>query len=111
VAAWVKPFVPFIKKTLPAYSWEPVIFVSARVRKLSRFDYARDSLVASWRPGMGLIGAKPRAFGLWMLDLIGADRGDEFHDLFPGTGAVTAAWEEFSGMPRAADTPLLSWTE
>lgn len=108
VAAWVKPFTPFVKKTIPAYAWEPVIFTGGRARKLSSIHYTRDWLAASWRPGTGLTGAKPRDFCMWIFDLLGADRDDHFDDLFPGSGAVSAAWVELCGLQRAGDAPLFS---
>ncbi len=29
----------------------------------------------------------------WLFEVMGCEPQDELHDLFPGTGAVTAAWE------------------
>jgi len=49
------------------------------------------------RKGELFLGRKPRAFCRWVFDLLGAQRGDTLDDLFPGTGAVTAAWEEYVG--------------
>jgi hypothetical protein len=44
----------------------------------------------------GLVGAKPRAFCRWLFGLLGAQPGDTLDDLFPGTGAVLAAWAEWN---------------
>ncbi|WP_303678230.1 hypothetical protein [Dehalococcoides mccartyi] len=41
----------------------------------------------------GLAGAKPKLFCNWLFDILGLMPDDEFNDLFPGTGAVTRAWE------------------
>ena len=41
----------------------------------------------------GLTGAKPEAFCRWMFAVLGMQPGDELVDLFPGTGAVTQAYE------------------
>ena len=43
------------------------------------------------------LGRKPREFCRWVFTLLGAQRGDSLADLFPGSGAVTIAWEEFIG--------------
>ena len=59
------------------------------------------------RNGEVFMGRKPRDFSMWMFRLLGAASGDEFHDLFPGTGAVSAAWAELCGMnPELPLTPL-----
>lgn len=39
----------------------------------------------------GTHGAKPPEFCDWILDLIGYQIGDEFDDLYPGTGAMGEA--------------------
>lgn len=49
------------------------------------------------RKGELFLGRKPRAFCRWVFDLLGAQPGDTLDDLFPGTGAVTAAWAEYIG--------------
>lgn len=103
VAAWVKPFASFKKGVNPAYCWEPVLFVSARgasdrvlPEKGCGRSTTRDYLSEPITLKRGLTGAKPDAFCRWMFDLIGAQPGDEFVDMFPGSGAVGAAWEKFS---------------
>ena len=96
VGAWVKPFCAFKKAPpgsataciSPAYSWEPVIFRSARVHTVP----CRDHLVENIYMEPGFPGAKPPAFSRWIFDLLGAVEGDDFADLFPGSGAVSAAW-------------------
>lgn len=42
---------------------------------------------------------KPPEFSVWMFRLLGARRGDELVDLFPGSGAVTRAWERYTAPP------------
>lgn len=51
------------------------------------------------RAGKAFVGAKPHAFGLWIMDLLGVQPGDEVDDLFPGTGAVTRAIEQRLKLP------------
>ncbi len=49
----------------------------------------------------GLIGGKPLPFSKWIFSLLGAQLGDEFVDIFPGTGAVSAAWlSHISAIPQ-----------
>lgn len=43
-----------------------------------------------------VIGAKPAAFCGWMFQLLGALPGDNFTDLFPGSGGVTRAWATYA---------------
>jgi hypothetical protein len=44
---------------------------------------------------------------MWLFGILGAERGDTLDDLFPGSGAVSAAWAEFTGAPSPLDpTPL-----
>lgn len=96
VAAWVKPFCSFKPGVPVAYAWEPVIFFGGRRRGRDERT-TRDWLACSITLKRGLAGAKPRDFCRWVFDLLGADDGDTLDDLFPGTGAVSAAWSEWIG--------------
>lgn len=60
------------------------------------------------RKGDVFLGRKPREFSRWMFMLLGAQRGDTLDDLFPGSGAVTAAWEEFVGERPARELALFT---
>lgn len=53
-----------------------------------RYAMRKDDL----RSGRTFVGRKPKAFSLWVLDLLGWLPGDMIDDLFPGTGAVQEAW-------------------
>lgn len=96
VGAWCKSFAAFKKAPpgadtaciSPAYTWEPVIFRCARVHHVA----CRDHLVEPISMQAGLPGAKPPAFSRWIFDLLGAAEGDEFTDVFPGSGVVGLAW-------------------
>jgi hypothetical protein len=46
--------------------------------------------------GSDLIGRKPQAFCAFLFDVLGMLPGDDFEDLFPGSGIVTRAWRELS---------------
>lgn len=93
VCAWVKPHgVP--KATRGIHSaWEPVIVVGGRQRRPGVRDHLR-ALPA--RFGGELMGRKPIAFAAWLFDLLGMRTGDQFVDLFPGTGIITRAWASLS---------------
>lgn len=98
VASWVKPFASFKPGVNPAYAWEPIIFSGGRKRDRTQ-PTVRDWISCPITLKRGLVGAKPRKVILWIFDLLGAVPSDEFHDLFPGSGAVTAAWNDFSRQP------------
>jgi hypothetical protein len=55
------------------------------------------------RKGELFLGRKPREFCRWVFTLLGAAAGDTMDDLFPGTGAVGIAWEEFTGARPARE--------
>jgi hypothetical protein len=101
VAAWVKPFAVFKPNVNPAYAWEPVLFRGGRKRTRDQ-DTIRDWVAAPITLRRGLAGAKPEAFCFWLFDLLGMDESDELVDLFPGTGAVSAAWESWRRQRRFA---------
>lgn len=94
IGAWVKPFASFKPGVNPAYAWEPVLFFGGRKRERSERT-VRDWHAENITLKRGLTGAKPEGFCFWLFDLLGAVPGDELTDLFPGTGAVTAAWERY----------------
>lgn len=98
IAAWVKPFASFKPGVNPAYAWEPVLFMPGRsgsARSGGRnAPTVRDWVSANIMLKKGLSGVKPPAFCEWLFHLLGMQPSDEFHDLFPGSGAVTRAWEQ-----------------
>ncbi len=99
VAAWVKPFCSFKPNVNPAYAWEPVLFRGAR-KKPRTEPTVRDFVSANITLKKGLTGAKPLAFSLWMFNLLGILPTDEFVDIFPGSGMVGLAWNQFRGVPE-----------
>lgn len=90
-----------IRPTAVQWMWEPVIWRGGRKGKPN--PSPRDWLTYNTAPRSaakdGLIGGKPAEFCLWMFSLLNAQRGDTLDDLFPGTGAVTLAWQRFQGEP------------
>lgn len=113
VGAWVRtnapPFNPNPDGRGAVRSWEPVVYVPARVSEKNAPDRVRDVLQAHVPNGVlyqGLTGTKPPAFARWMFALLGALTGDEFVDLFPGSGAMSAAWTEWSLQPSLLSPAL-----
>ena len=93
VGAWVKPWTPWKPGNNPMFTWEPVIFCGGRKRD-KHAPVVRDwcSVNSMMKAPKGWKGAKPRDFIWWIFDLMGMEPGDEFHDLFPGSGAVEKAY-------------------
>lgn len=104
VSAWVKPFAVFKPNVGVAYAWEPVIWRGGR-RRTREQDTVRDWVSANITLKRGLTGAKPREFCRWLFALLNIQSGDEFIDVFPGTGAVAAAFNEWIA---TADVPELT---
>ena len=107
VGAWVKPFAVFKPGVGVAYTWEPVIFREGRKRPRTQ-PTARDWVSANITLRKGLTGAKPIQFCDWLFDLLTLEPDDEFTDLFPGTGIVTAAWGEWRSRNRRVQMALVS---
>ena len=104
VAAWTKPFAFFKPWVWPTYAWEPVIFRRPKARPHLRerptpFDWVRcNPLGVTERErehASGVKGRKPQAFCFWLFDMLDMRPEDELHDLFPGSGGVTAAWDQW----------------
>lgn len=91
--AWVKSFAAFKRNVSVAYAWEPVIVKAARKPVVSGRCIMRDWIDCPITMKRGLTGAKPERVCHWAFEMVGASPDDELADLFPGTGAVTKAWE------------------
>jgi hypothetical protein len=98
VGAWVKPFAAGKPGVVLNYAWEPVIFVPVRKPRDLMVDWVRASAaIGSHRQRQSSVkGMKPPVFCYWLFGALGLRPGDELVDLFPGSGAVTDAWEEWS---------------
>lgn len=99
VAAWHRGERP-TRSARPLNAWEPVIYSGGRAVLSSGPGRRVDSLVYGARPRTTdphrVIGAKPAVFARWIFDLLGAAPGDDFDDLFPGSGGVGRAWGVFA---------------
>lgn len=127
VAAWHRGERP-TRSAGPLNAWEPVIYFGGRrvVQDVRRDASAQldathptpalhdasqgpgrrvDSLVyaakARTTDPNRVIGAKPAAFCRWVFDLLGAHPGDDFTDIYPGSGGVLRAWSVFTGTEAA----------
>lgn len=94
VMAWVKPFASFKPGVNPAYAWEPVIVRGGRPYGREAVT-VRDWVAANITMQTGMPGAKPEAFCFWLFAALNLHPGDEFDDLYPGSGAVARAWEKW----------------
>jgi hypothetical protein len=95
IAAWVKPFCSFKPGVNPAYAWEPVIWKSTRARVREQVT-VRDWIAEPITLQKGLAGAKPITFCYWLFELLNIQSGDTLDDLFPGTRAVSVAFEQWT---------------
>lgn len=91
--SWVKSFAAFKKNVSVAYAWEPVIVKAVRKPVVSGRIVMRDWIMCPITLQRGLVGAKLEGVCRWAFELVGAEQGDELVDLYPGTGAVTHAWD------------------
>ena len=103
IMAWVKPVAAFKRNVSVAYAWEPVLVKAARKPTISHRIVMRDWISEPIAMKRGLVGAKPEAVCMWGFEMMGAQPSDELCDLFPGTGAVTRAWDKWRSL---LDKPL-----
>lgn len=70
-------------------AWEPVLVQTPKMTRRGRGMNVRDVLVAP-HPEVAHLGAKPRAWTAWVIDMLGVGDDDEVVDMFPGSGLVAA---------------------
>jgi hypothetical protein len=110
--AWVKTWCPPMSVRVQ-FSWEPVILCGGRPWNKETSRTVRDSLVCG-PPAHGfvqqgpqhVIGAKPARFARWVFECLGAKPGDEFVDLFPGSGAIGREWDAWAAQGNLFDGDL-----
>lgn len=102
ILAWCKHDALPVAKTGLVWSWEPIILHPLRAPSI----WVRDSLWidATERNGAVVVGATPGDSGRgwkppgllrWVFQAAGLQANDILEDLFPGSGAVTRAWDAF----------------
>ena len=117
VCAWFKGARPH-KHARVTTAWEPLLVWTPGYRRHPSRPGTHDALIARGKfrahPNY-MIGSKPPAYATWLFQLLDAASGDTLDDLFPGSGAVTRAWNLYTlpdprdTVPREA-TPCLSTT-
>jgi len=98
VMAWVKGFAAFKRNVSVAYAWEPVIVKPARKPVVSKRHISRDWIESPITLRRGLTGAKPEKVCHWAFEMVAARPEDELDDMYPGSHAVTRAWETWKGL-------------
>lgn len=98
IMAWCKPWASFKPNVNPAYTWEPVIVHGGRKRGAA-MPTVRDYVLANATMQKGVRGAKPRDFSVAVFEWLNVQDGDEFEDVFVGSGAVQAAFDGWSRRP------------
>lgn len=68
--------------------WEPVLLYVPPDRRARGTGPPVRDLLSTPVPHVGHVGAKPRSWTRWVLDLLGATDRDTVVDLFPGSGMV-----------------------
>lgn len=107
VLAWVKRQHGMLPGIRLQYAWEPVIMRGGRQGPHHTGEHTRRDWVQAspegWtfrsRPSTHVTGKKPAAFCYWLFDCLGLQAGDDLVDLFPGTGAVMHAWQQWQAQP------------
>lgn len=89
IAVWCKPYATFKRNVNPTYAWEPVLFYSTHRSMKQKFIH--DFLVCSPVMKAAIVGQKPLEFCFWLFELLSLRPGDNFCDMFGGSGAVQIA--------------------
>lgn len=93
VAVWYRPnSEPPGNRGTWWWTWEPVVVRPARPPASATKDHLSFHKEQGFL-GSTLPGQKPRPVCEWIFALIGAKPDDELVDIFPGSGAVTRAWD------------------
>lgn len=103
--AWVKPFAAFKRNVPVAYAWEPVFVKPVRKPVVSGRAVMRDWISEPIALKRGLVGAKPERVCWWAFEVVGAQPDDTLTDLFPGSGAVSRAWNTWKTSLFAKEPP------
>lgn len=107
VLAWCRPDTfPFHG---PWRSWEPVLCMPARptVAQVASY-FVCNAPPRGFCADKTFTGSKPAAFCLWVIRCLGSEREDTLDDLFPGTGVMGSAWQQFKDQPPLFDPYTLS---
>ena len=93
VGVWHKPAaVPSGNRVMN--SWEPVLFKIPKERKAYKNGVPTKDVLTCRAMQSGFIGAKPKEWVQWVIEVMGVAEGDTVDDLFHGSGAVAQALAE-----------------
>ena len=95
IMSWVKSFAAFKPNVPVAYAWEPVLVKEARLPVVKEGMVYRDWHMEPITMQRGLPGAKPERVCTWLFEVMGCEPDDDFDDIFPGSGAVQRAWDNW----------------
>lgn len=102
IVQWFKPFAAFKRNVKIAYAYEPIIIKPVRNPVVPSVEVSRDWIEEAVKESItmkkGLTGAKPERVCAWVFQIMGMQANDELDDIFPGTGAVTDAWNKWKAM-------------
>ena len=104
VGSWVKTWCSWKPGVGVAYAWEPVLFRGGRPRGRLK-DTVRDWIGCPILTRQTVKGAKPDAFCYWLFEVLNLHPDDELVDLYPGSGAVTRAWERWRRRMNFEEVP------
>ena len=99
ICQWFKPFASYKKGVKVAYAYEPIIIKPVRSPVVPSEETSRDWIDEAVREPItmrrGFTGAKPERVCFWIFQIMGMEPDDQLIDLFPGTRAVSVAWEKW----------------
>lgn len=104
ICVWKRTPIPFPPSRV-MWSWEPLIVRNPHWRQRHRRDFVPDVFYATQPRGFlgnDITGQKPPEFCGWMFDLLGLGPHDDLVDLYPGSGAVSKAWDAWRAQTRLA---------
>lgn len=87
-------------------AFEAVLVHGGRARDVPVVEDLSDVLLWGGRQHShpeALVGMKPAPFSAWLFDLLGACSRDSLDEFFPGSGAVTRAWDVFTSLKPGGD--------
>lgn len=70
-------------------------FADLDAAEMERLQRQADHIAEPIAMMRGFPGAKPAKFCYWVFEGLNLTPDDEFHDLFPGSGAVGDAWQKW----------------
>jgi hypothetical protein len=96
VGVWHKPSAYPSGSRIGNY-WEPVLFRIPQSRKGRALGKAVKDVLTVPPLRSNFVGAKPKEWTEWVLQMLGYEQTDEVHDLFAGSNAVTNAISALNG--------------